>query len=373
MICDFAFLGKQYNRGVRVLKTIYELLQRIKLEVFQDWLAQKGKFNDYVNFMESYELHNFCSQRKNENFETCMETFETTFDYFSEFEREIYDKFGPMAIFWQSFIEMVQILLDFIKSIIIGDWSLHLNSTARMLPWFHAYDRTNYARHFSYYWATQCQLNEKHPAIYQAFAQGDFCTKRTIGNFNLLPPNQVIEQTINKEQKGPGGIIGISTSIGSVQRWVLSSHTFATLISDFKHSIDLENPNAKPKDISEKRRVYDEKCVQACCETIKQWCDPFQGSDNIVNLSSGVSDDKETESDLLNAKYQGDLCLTSFLNERIFNHGIPLNDPLKKNNLKTFATKKSTVKLANVEVAIKADRETFGRLIAIQQTRKIDL
>ena len=70
-----------------------------------------------------------------------MEKFETTFDYFREFEQEISDnKFGTMAVFWQPFIEMVQILLDFIKSIRIGDWSLHLNSTTRMLRWFHAYD-----------------------------------------------------------------------------------------------------------------------------------------------------------------------------------------------------------------------------------------
>ena len=75
---------------------------------------------------------------------------------------------------------------------------------------------------FSYYWATQCQLNEKLPDIYQAFA-------RTNGNFYLLPPDEVIEQTINKEQKGRGDIIGISTSIGSVQKWVLSSHVKALL------------------------------------------------------------------------------------------------------------------------------------------------
>ena len=28
----------------------------------------------------------------------------------------------------------------------------------------------------------------------------------------MLPSDQVIEQTINKDHKGPGGIIGISTS-----------------------------------------------------------------------------------------------------------------------------------------------------------------
>ena len=46
---------------------------------------------------------------------------------------------------------------------------------------------------------------------------GNFSAKKTDGSFKL-PPDQVIEQTIDKEQKGAGGIIGISTSDGAVQR-----------------------------------------------------------------------------------------------------------------------------------------------------------
>ena len=36
----------------------------------------------------------------------------------------------------------------------------------------------------------------------------------------MLSADQVIEQTINKDQKGPGGIIGYTSSTGSIQRWV---------------------------------------------------------------------------------------------------------------------------------------------------------
>ena len=34
----------------------------------------------------------------------------------------------------------------------------------------------------------------------------------------MLPPDQVIKKTINKDQKGPGGIIDILTSQGTMQR-----------------------------------------------------------------------------------------------------------------------------------------------------------
>ena len=101
-----------------------------------------------------------------------------------------------------------------------------------MLKWFFAHDRPNYSRHF----ITQQKIKETHPKIYDQFMLGNFSVKRADGIFNKLPPDQVIEQTINKEQKGAGGIIDISTSDGAVQRWVLSSHITAGLLSNFKQS-----------------------------------------------------------------------------------------------------------------------------------------
>ena len=71
-----------------------------------------------------------------------------------------------MALFWNNFIEMTQILLDYIKSSRTGDWSLHLQASENILVWFFAYDQIIYSRHFSYHWATQQQLHLTHSAIY---------------------------------------------------------------------------------------------------------------------------------------------------------------------------------------------------------------
>ena len=45
--------------------------------------------------------------------------------------------------------------------------------------------------------------------MYDQFMFGNFSVKRTDGSFNKLPLDQVIEQTISKEQKGAGGIINM--------------------------------------------------------------------------------------------------------------------------------------------------------------------
>ena len=109
-----------------------------------------------------------------------------------------------MVVFWNSFLSVIQTLRDYAKSIKTGDWGLHVFAFEKMIHWFHAYDYFNHALHFSYYWSTQQVLPVKHPGIYENFKTGYFFTRRSGGKFNKVSPDQIIQQTINKYQKGPG-------------------------------------------------------------------------------------------------------------------------------------------------------------------------
>ena len=109
-----------------------------------------------------------------------------------------------MASFWNSYLRMVQTLCDFCKALKLGDWDVHLHSCVKMMVWFHAYDHFNYSRQFSYYWASQQALQDIHPEIYNRFKEGDFSIRRSVGKFNKISPDQAIEQTINKDEKGSG-------------------------------------------------------------------------------------------------------------------------------------------------------------------------
>ena len=221
-----------------------------------------------------------------DSLQTTVAKLDELFELYETFEEKfICSELGLMSCLWNSFFKMVQILLDFIKSTRTGDWSLHMQVSERMLKWFFAYDRPNYSRHFTYYWTTQQEIKDIHPKIYDQFMLGNFSVKRTDGSFNKLPPDQVIERTINKEQKGAGGIIGITTSDCAVQRWVLSSHIMATLLSNFKHSLELNQLESNQKDLGKKRIKDDEKVVQDSYNIIKEWGDPFKKSATLIGVS----------------------------------------------------------------------------------------
>ena len=130
---DRVLKGKQYNKGVRALKIIYEALQRLKLKAFKRWLRKENKEDILVDYLESTELLQLINNIKKTSFNAAIDSCERIFELFLHFDQSICSTLGPMAFFWNSFIKMTQILLDYIKASRTCDWSLHLQVLERML------------------------------------------------------------------------------------------------------------------------------------------------------------------------------------------------------------------------------------------------
>ena len=129
----------------------------MKLATFENWLVTRNGYRIYEEMKENCDVQNFKQSRNTENFEQCEGEFQPLLKLYQEFEQLFSNPDEhPMAAFWNSYLEIIQTLRDFIKSIKNRDWDLHI--LYLMLYWFHAYDNYNYARHFSYYWASQQAL-----------------------------------------------------------------------------------------------------------------------------------------------------------------------------------------------------------------------
>ena len=270
---------------------------------------------------------------------------------------------------------MVQILFDFARSIKLGNWKLHLQATENMLPWMFAYDRPNYARLLTYYTAIMQKLPETHAQIHQQFESGHFSVRRKCGRFNKIPSDQVIEQTINKEQKCAGGIIGFSTTEGTVQRWSLTSHVAAKCQSRLEESLGMYNDKSVTKDLSEKRILHDEDCSLRSYDLVKEWGTPFKENTSLIHLCSGLECNPEIQFDMVNAEQKGKEALVDFLENRIESNNVDLFDPIPKMKLKTFASMKvkKSCSLAERSLTLKADRDVFARLLIVCGKREISL
>ena len=202
-----ALRGKHYNNGMRAHLYVAEAMTRVKLDAFLEWLLFHNKYHVHDTVFKSDEVKKIEVSRNSDNLTDCMDIFQDLFTLYEEFEEEFFDeKRFLMAVFWNPYLSMIQTLRDYGKSIKTGDWDLHVFDSEKMLHWFHAYDHFNCACHFSYYWSTQQVLSVKRPGIYHNFKNGYLSTRHSKGNkgkFNKVSPDQIIQQTINKDQKGP--------------------------------------------------------------------------------------------------------------------------------------------------------------------------
>ena len=374
---DQMLKGKHYNNAMRILKYLYEALRRHMLESFEQWQSDQPDHHlGYDQLVNSSEIKRFVSSPTRESLEEVYEHHNEVVEEIHAYEDSLLGGlYGPTASIWCSFLQMVQILLDFARSVKIGDWKLHLQSTKNMLPWMFSYDRPNYARFLTYYLVAMKKLPETHPAIQREFEAGHFSVRRQPGRFNKIPSDQAIEQTINREQKCAGGIVGYSTSEGTVQRWVLTSHVAAKCQSEMEEFLGMSEAQCITKDLGRKRVLHDEECVARSYELIKEWGTPFKENSFLIHLSSGLQCGPDIEEDMVNAEKKGKEAMDTFLAKRIESNQDDLYAPIQKMKLKTFAAMKvkKSCKVKDRSITLKADRDVFARLLVICGKRDVKL
>ena len=123
--------------------------------------------------------------------------------------------------YWSTYMELVEFMLDFIRAYRIGDWKLHLQTFAQMLPWLSTYDHFNYALWAPVYYADMLSLEPSAPEVYQEFVGGNFVVKKTNGAFNQVPIDQATEW-VNKLCKLSNGIIDITKTDSTRYRFCIS-------------------------------------------------------------------------------------------------------------------------------------------------------
>ena len=120
---------------------------------------------------------------------------------------------------------MVDILLNTLYAVRSGNWYLLLNCISEIIPFAFAYDNINYARYLTAMLADMSTLNDDFPEMYQEFVAGSFATQlSSAGKFSRCETDKVIEMTLNRDTKTPGGTTGFSTNRNAVKGGRLMLH-----------------------------------------------------------------------------------------------------------------------------------------------------
>ena len=128
------------------------------------------------------------------------------------------------AQLWMTYMRMVDIMRNFIKSERTGDWNLHVQTLHDMLPYLAAAGHNLYTKSMHIYLQQLTHLPVKHPEVQQHFENGFHVVRRSDQYWAGLSTDLVIEQVLMRSLKTTGGLTR-GRGMDETQRltWLLSS------------------------------------------------------------------------------------------------------------------------------------------------------
>ena len=264
------FSGKHYNRSVRAHKLTMEAMEHMRLEAFLQSATEEEaeQTRSFINKLsEGFPQPNYDEIINSDQSQNVSTAYQKFID--AGKQRETFR-------YWSTYIDMVQILLQFTRSIREANWNLHLASVRAMLPWIFAYDHLNYARYLPAYWLEMTNIQSTHPAIYTAFMEGEFAVQRSGNRFAHIACDPTIEQTANRDSKTKGGMVGITTSSGAVNRWIWAHNARGSITRECEAMANRENNHSGHNDLLDSRKVRDKEAVKSIVTTTNDLMNPFE-------------------------------------------------------------------------------------------------
>lgn len=329
---DQALRGKHFKRGVRCLRLFYETLihhaldRRLRdvslsndIKVSLDKLRQQVDA-DNVELADAYtELEN------NEELKILVGTlFEDCDD-------------APLAEYWISFMEMVEILTQNIHAIRTSNWGEFKSSLKLMLPWMQVYDNDRYGRYLPDFTTVLDNLTDEQAAFMDS---GLFAQSMTGNPYSCVALDIWIESTMNKGSKLKSGWLGIlnnekqlianTRNVNNVNRVRASVHRHADhkVVAKVKHA-----------DSSASKLKKDEQAIQDIHDCLTEFtCDPFDLTNQTLrSLQSGIPASEKLAGDFKTAHADGITKMTMFLQDRVFSKTKCLTDRVPRSNRQNFS------------------------------------
>ncbi|XP_056138321.1 uncharacterized protein tdrd12 [Lampris incognitus] len=249
------------------------------------------------------------------------------------------------------------------------------------IPWFPAADRMNYAKYMPVYIAEMKALEKSQPESYRFLREGGFVVRRSDNrNFNCVATDQALEQTINREGKSQGGIVGFTLRKGALKRWLITRHVTSEYRNAMIELCDGDTHTGTPKSHKEHgaaRMDRDEREIAQIMEFVQDRQNPFDLEkipDELINIASGQVASQKVTKDLSSFLEYGEKVNTAFIEERLKSEK-PLSfwNPEKRHKLATFTDMKTCIATSK-SMKLQMDSDVlFRRLLAVSKQRDVSL
>ena len=283
------------------------------------------------------------------------------------FYQEISRKSVTAEHWINNLIQPVMLMMMYCRAEREGDFALHLYACAKMIPYFFSAGHWNYARDSIAYLNSMSKLN---PSVLDAFLRGEHVERHRIGLWNAIWSDMMIESSYMNKGKGPGGLIGITTSQRSAAVWANSHHACSEVLRQLHEMRPTfsENEATYHKEESQGRIKSDAEDRQKIRKFLKNCIHPFEFNEKSSSLFFNIYTG-ETVGGKCNVNKSVDIGVQQ-MNQ--FKESLPLGFRNKlSTKVVTMAQITKTDKDVNVEVC--NTEVIFSRVIYLLSLNKLDL
>ena len=151
-------------------------------------------------------------------------------------------------------------------------------------------------------------LEDTAKEVYDEFKAGKFSVNRTEKSFAAVP-TVYLEQTLNKDSKGSGGLKGISNIEFAKTKCFFSSHVRAQLYAAQKEFTSKNRDDTASKHRKDNITITakDETDIQALMSTLHKYASKMFSFEKtaLINIFTGISPSTETAAQILAALTNG--------------------------------------------------------------------
>ncbi len=248
-----------------------------------------------------------------------------------------------------------------------------------VMPWFSAAGRTNYGKYMPVYVAEMKALEHEQPEAYTFMQQGGFVVRRSEHrSFNCVATDQALEQTINREGKNQGGVVGFTLRKGALTRWLMTRHVTTAYVDAMKELCDTDDQSPKAhKEHGASRMDRDERHIHKIMEAVEKRQNPFDLDsipEELINIASGQVASEKFAKDLSSFLQDGAKQNAIFIEQRLAKSKRTKSfwEPEKRNQCATFKDMKTSVGVISRKVHMDSD-VLFRRLLAVSKQREVSM
>ena len=147
---------------------------------------------------------------------------------------------------------------------------------------------------------------------------GNFSTQCTSQPFSQTPMDQTLEQSLNKNSKTKGGMIGFPINKSAVHWSIKSFADRAEIQSVCEDMAGHDNQVHQRKEMDIIRRIQDVESVKNVVSTIEAMANPGSiEDDELVNIVSGAIASPEVKENIARAKSVGEAQCSEYIDLRL--------------------------------------------------------